>query len=366
LATPNLKKMDMDALKTYVAKASPDELKICIASMSAEQIKAAIKQIDKGKDPKWDQKVESAVLGLSDRSQLEVAAANLSVEQLIHLINTTLQVQSKQHWKLSPVLIAIPFSVFSQCLAFCSEKELQVLQHEGVTEPVQHQLTSLSHEYLNQLQQIEKEINRFYQGIEHINVQELGRDDASEMFYKISVYSQFFENMFQNAGKALAIAWNTNRLDLIESFNQIKDSSQKYNQFAIGIPSEDTFAPSGLYAHLEKKLFAVYGDEDAGSGFDREALHDDEPAIEGLVKFSIWYLQDYWEIGLLPQIKNPEELDLDLSKYSEEQRKQHREKLFSLAQKNLKKIGLATVHDLKRAYIFSNKTLRSFIEERLS
>jgi hypothetical protein len=361
---PELGSKSLEELSRYVEKASPNELEVAVSQMNIEQLQQTILQIDKDKDAKWKQKIRAVILGLNNRSQLEIAAAKLTVDQVIELIDKTLQLEDKHHWKLSPLLVGMQFEIFAQILSQASPSQLQVLQHEGVTEPVQHQLTALSHELSNQILEIETEIDRIDEELENLKLNEMDREDVLELQHQIGVYSEFFERCFQQANKALAIAWNTNRLDLIESLNKIKDSCQKYNIYGVGLPRNAESPATGLYNKIELKLFSIYGDPEDPS--NREALRDNEPALEALVKFSIWYLRDYWELGLLPSVKRQEDLDLDLSKHSELERTHHREQLFTQAQNNLKHIGLATVSDLKNAYIFSKKTLREYIQEKLN
>lgn len=359
---PDFESIDHEEFTRFVTQSTPDEIEFSISKMNLEQIKSVIQILDKGKNSNCKQKIRAAILGLNKRPQLEVASSQLSLDQVLELIDKTLQIEDKHHWKLSPIIVGLPFEVFSQLLNSASEKQLQLLQHEGVTEPVQHQITTLSHEFSNQIEQIENEIDRFCDEINNLNLEEIDREYVFEIHHRIGLFSEFFELCFQKANKALAIAWNTNRLDLIEILNKVKDSCQKYNIYGIGMPRGEKNLPSGLYSIIEDKLFSVYGNPN--DTFDPEALRDDEPAIEGLAKFSVWYLKDYWEMGLLPSVKDPDDLDLDLSKHSEIKRARFREELFAQAKKNLEKIGLSTVSDLKKAYIFNKRTLREYIQEQ--
>ena len=93
-------------------------------------------------------------------------------------------------------------------------------------------------------------------------------------------------------------------------------------------------------------------------------MKDDEPAVEGLVKFSVWYLKDYWELGLLPGVEKQADLDIDMEKHTEAERAEYREKLFTLARDTLDQVGLSTVGDLKNAFIFSKQTLQEYINQK--
>lgn len=130
----------------------------------------------------------------------------------------------------------------------------------------------------------------------------------------------------------------------------------------VGIPRCNGAQATGLFALLEQKLNAVYGNPLDPN--DIEALDNSDPAIDALVKFSVWYLRDYWEIGLLPMVKNERDLDLSSRRYSERNRAEHREKLFVMVQENLERLGLDKVKDLKKARIYSRETLQDFIRAR--
>lgn len=356
--------MPLDDFLKFAERATPGELEAFISHLSNDQLLIIIKHLNSEKDAHWRLKIRSAILGLNTNEKLETAASALSVDQVAELIDKTLQIEDKHHWKLSPILVGMRYDVFQQFLEHTSASELQLLQHEGVTEPVQHQLTALGHELSHQITVVAEEINKLDEEIEIISLDDLAREDVFELQHQFGVYHEFFERRFQLANKALAIAWNTNRLDLIETLNRIKDSCQKYNIYGIGLPRQEKGIASGLFSKLETKLFAVYGDPE--SLYDPEGLHDDEPVIEALVKFSIWYLRDYWELGLLSSVKTEEDLELDPATSKELERTNYREALFSEARENLKNLGLSTVADLKSAFIFSKKTLREFIQEKQS
>jgi len=95
--------------------------------------------------------------------------------------------------------------------------------------------------------------------------------------------------------KALQLAWNSNRVDLIEKLSTAKETCQKFVISIIGHPRHAVNPPTGLYARLEARLNAVFGNPSDPN--DIEAAGNDEPAMEALVKFSIWYLKDYWDLG---------------------------------------------------------------------
>lgn len=312
------------------------------SNMTAEQISSLIASND-------HKKIEAVIEGLSSRHLLETAGKSLSLSKILHLFDTVLQLNSKHHWKLSPLLVGLPHAIFSDLLLAASDEQLKILKHEGLTESVQHHITMLSHEFNATFDQLANDSEAFDREITLMGIRDLNQPQLQELIQRIESTSKAFENLYDTTNKALEVAWNTDRTDLIETLNKIKDGCQKYSMFLVGTPRKDTDVPTGLYAKLEDKFTEVYGKLEDPQ--DIEALHDDEPATEALVKFRVWYLRDYWEIGLLPHIKDIKE-GMD-----------NREQLFENARKNLEKIGLKTVKDLKQALITSKKSLKEYIEK---
>ena len=91
------------------------------------------------------------------------------------------------------------------------------------------------------------------------------------------------------------------------------------------------------------------------------ALKDSDAAIEGLTRLSVWYLKDYWELGLLPSIDVPAKLNLDPHRFSEEECKQYHQHLLTLVQDLLNKLNIGTVGALKKARIYSKPLLKAYI-----
>ncbi len=359
---PNFKTADAEEIAKFAANATPEVLENEISHMDKNQIRSTLVKINETNDGNWRKKTRAAIVGLTDRSLLEAAGNILTIPQIFELLDTILCIEDKHHWKLSPILVGMSHDIFSKLILFGTEKEIAILKHESVTEPVQHHITLLSHEFTETIKDLEIQIFSITREIELLNVNELGRNEAQEIINRIDEISLQFHHLLEKANIVLALAWNTLRLDLIENLNVSKDRSNKMLIHAIGnkhIPNSP-----GLYTDLKLRLFRIYNDPHTPEKI--ESLREDEPAIEGLSKLEVWYLRDYLDLGLLPGIIKPEELDLDLSKHTEAERMEHREKLFSLARNTLEKLGLITVNDLKEANIFSRKTLKEFIEQELA
>jgi hypothetical protein len=356
---PDFKTASVEDIENFVSQASPEMLENHISHMDKKQILATILKINETNDGNWRLKTRAAIMGISNRSFLEIVGGVLTIPQIFELLDSTLCLEDKHHWKLSPILVGMSHETFTKFLLFGTDKEITILKHESVTEPVQHHLTLLSHELTNQIKDLEIQMSKVSLEIEHLNTNEISRTQAQEFYNRIDEFSLTFHHLLQKTNLVLALAWNTYRLDLIESLNVTKDHCNK--SLHLGIGNKQNSNEPGLYSQLKRRLFRVYGDVDESDNID--ALHEDEPAIEGLSKLEVWYLRDYLELGLLPGVEKPEDLDVDLSKHTESERMKHREKLFALAKQTLGKMGLSTVNDLKEAHIFSKKTLREYIEK---
>lgn len=363
MKVPNFPSCTVEEVIAFANQGSSSQIESNISKMSHEQIIACVQAVDQLRDKDWKAKLKAIALGLNERPDLEAVGSVLSTDQFIELINSCLQVEDKHHWKLSPLLVGMNNESFSTILDHLNDDQLQVFKDEGVTEPVQHQLTTLSHQMEREIEKGENGIDLLYERVDRFNPEEIGLYDVREVIKEIELFQEFFELLYSKSNKALAIAWNTKRLDLIESLNKVKDACHKFVLYGLGARANGHETSSGLYHLLEEKLFEIYGNSLDPN--DTEAVRDQEPAVEGLVKLSIWYLRDYWDIGLLPEVADKESLDLDLEKHSETERVKYREELFSKAQTNLATIGFTTVKDLKTHYIFSKKSLQEYIQEKM-
>lgn len=359
---PDFKTATSEDVGKFAVLCTPEVLENQISKMDKSQIRAVIHKINETNDVNWRKKTKAAIIGLAERPLLEAAGIALTIPQIFELLDSTLCIEDKNHWKLSPILVGMSHDTFSKFLLFGTEKEISILKHESVTEPVQHHLTLLSHELANGIKDHEIRLFSISREIDLLNINELGRNEAQEMANRIDELSLSFHHLLEKTNIVLALAWNSNRLDLIESLNTTKDHCNKSLIYAIG--NKHVTNSQGLYTALNQRLFRVYSDPLHPETV--ESLREEEPAIEGLSKLEVWYLRDYLDLGLLPGIHKPEELDLDLSKHTEAERMEHRERLFALARKTLEKLGLKTVNNLKDANIFSKKTLKEFIEQELS
>lgn len=291
----------------------------------------------------------SFVKGMKEPREIEFFSNQLSYAQLNSLLDTI------THDKLLPLLVGMKPEVFKELMANATQKQLDLLKKEAITEPLQYQIQTLANLLDNEVTAINKMTIQSEQGISTIDLKEFSLADLSmikDLFYALSKRSQVLLKILSNV---LTIAWHTNRPDLLAQLGHAKEMCQKNLVYGIGCEQSLDHPSTGLWELLKTRLSSVFGN----TNYDEKALKDEDPAMEALVKFSIWYLKDYWEVGLLPEIQFETQLELDPNKYSEKEILEYREKLFTLVQLNLAKLKLFTVADFKSAGIFSRK---SFIE----
>lgn len=311
----------------------------------------------------WSTEEVASKLAQLTPQQLEAAGKNLSLTQSFALLDYAADADPQFHWKLSPLLVGMPHTLFSQILLAASPRQLNVLKMEAMTEPVQHHLTLLTHEVTHQLPQVIIQLDKVSTEISLIPISSPESVDLNELKRQLRAQVQWYDAALKLINKVLILAWNTNRTDLIDKLSHAKEWCQRNLYTTVGQPTTPFGKASGLFAKLEENLAAVFGNPNSLTDF--EAADDDEPAIEGLSKFSLWYLHDYQQIGLLPTLADPLLLDLDPAKHSEQERLQYREKLMDEVRQNLAKIGLETVKDLKAQGIISTDALRAYIAENL-
>jgi hypothetical protein len=335
---------------------SPAQIQGLISTLSFSQIQSSIIILQGYAEAK----LVAAIQGLKDNSQIEATGKVLTPEQFRQIL---LSFTSKQITvdKLSPLLVGLSFRVFCTFLHQASISDLEPLKKEGLLEPLQHQLTLFVNECTQVLDNYQTEIIQLNQEIEELNHENLSYQELWAIENKIKHLAQRSNQTLEAISKALAITWNTNRIDLIEKLTHLKEAFHIQLLQGIGqMPSENNVA-SGLFAILEQSLSSVYG---IASSENVEALQDEDLAIEGLTKLSIWYLKDYWELGLLPLIKRAQELDLDALQHDENERMQYRQQLFRSVQDQLNQLKIGTVGQLKQAQIFSKPMLKEYIKKQ--
>lgn len=332
---------------------SISELVIKAGSMTPEEAKAAIKAITTSV-PDWEDKIRAIIENLDCRSTLEAAGSALTVHQFFCLLGII------DFKKLSPLLVGIPHEIFRAITLLASQEQLRILKQLSMSEPLQHQITLHTHEITAKVLLLNHCYEKLNFRIEGLDVAQLEPNERQQLWQEVCRLSEEYHELMHECSIVLLFAWNTDRSDLIDQLTIAKEKCHRVCRFGVGFPATGREKASGMFKRLDEKLFSVYGNTKDPA--DIEALADDEAASEGLAKFSIWYVQDYWELGLLPNIRTVQELDLSPAKFSEKERINHRNLLLRQVQENLAQLGLETVADLKKAWIFSKKSFIHYLE----
>lgn len=339
---------------------SNDEIRLVIAQLNPEQLSAVISYMNEKNTPYWKGKTRAIILGLSDRTQLESAGRYLSAAQILDFFESSLLTREDNFNKLLAILVGMTHQTFSQLLLDVSDDQLPVLLQTSFSEPLQHQITVFIHELNNRYLLFTEELDALFSDIQNLPTENIGRNEIISIKNRINDLSLEFNIELEKMRNALRIAWNSHRVDLIENLSALKEKYLHTLNNFIGYPvtAQD---PTGLYNLLKEHTNTVFGNPENLN--DPESLSNDEACIDALVKFSVWYLKDYWEVGLLTKIKNEDELELDPHSHSEQERLEYRDQLFSDVKENLEKLHLSTLKDLKKADIYSKRALIEYIQE---
>lgn len=344
-------------LEKLIEESSPEHLEALVSKFSPKHIATAVTIIPKLSE--WELKLNAVISGLTEHPQLETVGKTITHEQMLKYLEFLSSTQNINIDKLSSIFIGMPKETFAFVLRQANPSSQQILKKIGKTEPLQHHLNLLSQSLMKNISDFSTEFGLLDEITEKIEIEDLGFNDIVHMTKRIELLRIAYQLVSEIVERGLALAWHTDRLDLIEKYNSLRSHCQK-SLVDIGARGDGvSIKPTGLFALFGGRIMSAYGNPD--DPFDVEALKNSDPAIEALAKFSIWYVEDFFEVGLLPDIKSPKELDLNPKNHTEEERAAYRNQLIETAHSNLEKMGLKTVGDLKENAIFSKKTLAEFI-----
>jgi hypothetical protein len=338
------------ALTTFISESTLEEFKSKLPQFSFSEIAEnfVLLQIQPVLEPK--KKLLLLFQFVNSPSTLEILGKHFSVPHFLSLLEFLEQHPSYQN-RLSFILVGLHPTVFSQSLHLIQHKHLTFLKHESLLEPLQYHLMQFVHEGESLWDQIERKVQFYLQKLKSIIPQELSQEGLDTLINEIDSLRDQLLNYLERLSTALFIVWQTDRIDLIENLSSINETLQHQLIHVIGHPPFDNLPSTGLYLTLYQILSTIF---DA-------ALKDNDAAIEGLTRLSIWYLKDYWELGLLPSHYHLEDLNVDTKRYSEEERLTGHQSLLSFVQKQLDHLQIGTVKSLKKNYLFSKPLLKAYI-----
>lgn len=334
---------------------NPKELQEYASKMNEGQIRLALLHLTDTSKPHWAASLHALFRGIEELSGLEAIGRILNLSQLIEFLDYA-AINKDLSWKLFPIFITIPHPIFSQMLLDLPDKRKQQLQLLCTAEPLQHHLLMYSHELTDLFDSLFKNYLLLEEEILAIDGKNLSSNDLVAIQKSIGDLKEQANQIRSKIENALSLAWNASNGDLIEMLSNYRERYERFLFTTVGHPAQQSTPSTGLYYTLEHQLGAVFDENKDGAHF--EALRDNEPALEALARLSIWYIEDYWKIGLLPDVANPKELSLpSLSK--DAQLPAHYQ---SKVKQNLKLLGLKTVKDFKRNHLVSKSILKDYID----
>jgi len=328
--------------------------------LTAEQIGHLIPFITPAHSPKdWHEKLIYALTDLYECSKLEAVGKSLSLIQCHMLLNHATEAVTLFE-KLSPIFVGLNHDIFCAFLLTAEPNELSILKQGALTEAIQHHLTLLVSFLITKENDIHLQIINKMHELENLSLVDIRAGEITSFRKTIDELNQQGLTLIQMVNNALAIAWNTLRLDLIEKLSLQKESIQRIIKFEVGTNQEVASESVGLYAQLDKLLNSIYADPNISA----EAFNDDIPAIEALSKLGLWYLQDYWDMGLLPNVAKEDVIQVNHN--GDVNALELQQKLFKVTNDNLNTLGLSTLKDLKQANIYSKAALKEFVSAQLN
>ncbi len=354
-------------IANLIQQITPHALESLVTQIPSDQLASVLTRLTPEHDFLWREKLAIFFHSLDEYSKLEQLGRVLNLQQLQE-ISDYITTDTSLQWKLSPLLVGIPYALFETFFYQASTSQLETLHHNIMTEAVQHHLTLLTHDTLYVIKQYRTHYLEMKSKIEDLDSLNLDRQELALFFSKLHDLSCLIEQRGEKISKILNLAWKADRGDLIDQLSLAKEFLQKLSEEEVGhskllntsLQNSYEGSNKGLYNLLEKKLEAVFGNPLDLKNI--EALKDDESVLEALVRFSIWYLEDYKELGLLPSTSTSVSYDASLP-FLDLRESSHQATLFMQVRQNLSKLGLTTVKDLKTANIFSKKMLQDYINE---
>lgn len=344
-------------LSAYIFKTSDQTLREISARFSLPKLTLAAECLQKMDSTTQEEKGLAILRGLKSKEQFEAFGKGCSVSLFLSLLKGMSDKQALVTG-LSPLLVGLSPHIFFEALIQLPDSLLTPLKHESILEPLQHLLNVFVNECKAADEAYLIQFDHLQQVIIELNPLTSSRSDIQQIEAQISQLREKYEHILNGINRALALTWASCRLDLIEKLNTLKEIVLiRLNE--IGLPPSDLFLPTGLFNFFINHLSQVFKSPTEANDF----LKDEDPSIEGLAKFSIWYLTDYWKAGLLPSIHSESEIESEQLNRSKAKALEHCQQLVQEVQSNLNRIGIRTVGDLKKARIFSKDMLQEYISK---
>lgn len=304
------------------------------------------------------------ILKLVSTQDLEAAGSQLTLFQA-HALMHYLKSSKNGEEKFLPLLVGMSQELFYELLETVNKTEWQILKATSVTEALQHKLTLLLHDLREEHVALIEVCEEIRATIEKIQLDNISKIEILAIKDQIDSIDHLIERRLFMVNNALTLAWNSNRLDLIDGLGDLKDAYLRASCNLIGHAKDQNKASNGLYKILDDRLDQVYSIKD---GYQNRLMPflDKEPAREALTSFGVFYIEDYWELGLLPKLSSLKEFKDIIHKATSEDKIVYLQGLLTQVDISLEKLGLVDVKSLKDAGIFSKEMLKDFIRVRHS
>lgn len=246
--------------------------------------------------------------------------------------------------ELPYLLAGLDPGIFSDALRSLPPPLLSALQRDSIAEPLYYHLTQVLHQGEAMYRHLQQEIGKLQESIGNLEADSLSPDRVEELLKQIGQFHASVNHYLPILNNALQLIWKTDRIDLIDKLSTLKEQLLHLLAHTIGHPSNGETSSDGLFAALEDAYSTIYD----------STLQDTDAAIEGLTRLSIWFYQDYLDLGL------PLREDKTAAGKSAGEMLQGDQ--LNQVQQLLEKLHIGTVKQLKQAHIFSKAMLKSYIE----
>lgn len=295
-----------------------------------------------------------------DKKEVEGLGRMLTLPQFLDLLEVSNQLSEELRLRLNPLLVGLSPQIFYHSLHVLSTEQIQLLCRVADDEPLQYHLVLVIHELADQAEQCASSLEILAREIKLYDIAKTTHADVERFRRRMHEATGFFRDAFVMIDRTLALAWNTNREEMIDKLTILKENWLRYVTTELGSPGDHTHSATGIYLLFDDHFGAIYS---GGTGVHPlTALADDDAAFEALGALSVWYVEDYWELGLLPGIERIEQLTLDPQDHDETSRRLYRERLTTTARENLVALGLNTVGDLKQKRLYSRRMLARYVQ----
>lgn len=341
-----------EEIREIILRFGPSQIEKFAEKMTPAQVQLAFLTLIDPSQTGWSEKLNSLFNGIKEIRLLEAIGRSINLNQLLEILDFAAR-DKNQAWKLFPIFVTIPHPLFSQMLFEMPETRKKQLQNLCSSEPIQHHLLLYIHELKSIYEDYQNEYLQKLNEIRQLEGFDLMPEELNAMQSALGEFREKVNMTICKIENALSLAWSASSGDLIEMLSEERERFERFLFNIIGHPHHQLTSASGIYRLFEEQLAMVF----CKNGEEYETLKDSEPAIEALTRLNLWYMEDYWRMGLLPQESDPAKLALPLLSSEPGLLEKYRH----LVEQNLRQIGLKTVKDFKRHHLVSKPILANYI-----